>query len=211
MPVRMAITSVELLLKEHADIDMQTQYRWTVLMIASQNGHYQVVERFLKKHANVNIQTQDGYTSLMLASECGHYQIVKLLLLIGRVNPNIKSNNGYLAVSLAKSVGHKDIYDLLMEYTDSNLLKSRLTKIKDKFIDSVTKPFNSFKYRVKVQTMESSLSDRQQVLSLTTKLSTSTSRSTRQVIPVQLPKLLQKQRLFSTGNIHTATSPTTPQ
>ena len=50
-------------------------------MLASRNGHYQVVELLLKEHPNVNHQRQDEVTALMLlASQNGHYHVVALLL-----------------------------------------------------------------------------------------------------------------------------------
>ena len=49
-------------------------------MLASENGHFQVVELLLKEHADINQQEEDGWTALMLASENGHFQIVELLL-----------------------------------------------------------------------------------------------------------------------------------
>ena len=70
---------MELLLKEHADINYQRQDGATALILASQDGHYQVVELLLKEHADVNHQAQDGVTALILASENGHYQVIDLL------------------------------------------------------------------------------------------------------------------------------------
>jgi ankyrin repeat protein len=53
---------------------------YTALMIASENGHKEVVELLLNKGANINYKNDDGYTALMLASAKGHKNIVELLL-----------------------------------------------------------------------------------------------------------------------------------
>ena len=49
-------------------------------MVASFNGHHQVVELLIKEHADVNTQEKDGWTALMIASENGHHQVVELLI-----------------------------------------------------------------------------------------------------------------------------------
>ena len=45
---------MELLLKQQADPSIKKEEDWTALMIASQNGHYNVVELLLKQQANLN-------------------------------------------------------------------------------------------------------------------------------------------------------------
>ena len=63
-------------------------------MIASQNGHYQVVALVLKEQAVPNIQLSDGRTALYLARENGHYQV----LLKQQADPNIQNENGQTAL-----------------------------------------------------------------------------------------------------------------
>ena len=71
---------VSVLIKLGANINyIHMENEVTALMLASQNGHYQVVELLLKEHADVNHQRQDGATALMLANKNGHYQVVELL------------------------------------------------------------------------------------------------------------------------------------
>ena len=56
-------------------------------MIASQNGHFQVVELLLKEHADINHQQmKNGWTALMIAGQNSHFQVVELLL---KENANI--------------------------------------------------------------------------------------------------------------------------
>ena len=49
-------------------------------MIASQNGHTEVIEQLLKEHPDVNIQNKEGVTCLMKANENGHNQVIEQLL-----------------------------------------------------------------------------------------------------------------------------------
>ena len=46
---------VELLLKQKADPNIQTNNGETPIQVASENGHYQVVELILKQQADPNI------------------------------------------------------------------------------------------------------------------------------------------------------------
>ena len=70
------IDVVELLLKEHVDINIQDENGVRALMLASKNGHIQVVELLLKEHADINIQNQDA---IMLAIQNVFTQITELL------------------------------------------------------------------------------------------------------------------------------------
>ena len=111
---------VELLLKEHADVNQQRQDGVAALMLASKNGHYQVVELLLKEHADVNHQRQDGVTALMLASQDGHYQVVELLLK-EHADVNHQRQDGVTALMLASQDGHYQVVELLLkEHADVN-------------------------------------------------------------------------------------------
>ena len=59
---------------------MQTNNGWSALMMASQNGHTEIVEVLLEKGAQVDIQSSTEKSSLHLASRNGHTKVVRLLL-----------------------------------------------------------------------------------------------------------------------------------
>jgi serine/threonine-protein phosphatase 6 regulatory ankyrin repeat subunit B len=52
-------------------------------MLASENGHADVVKELLVKGANVNLQARDGTMALSAASKEGHTDIVRLLINAG--------------------------------------------------------------------------------------------------------------------------------
>ena len=89
-------------------------------MIASQNGHHQVVELLLQSHADINAQKEEGWTALMIACQNGHYHIVELLLK-EHADINIDNEDGWTALMLASYNGHHQVVELLLkEHCDIN-------------------------------------------------------------------------------------------
>ena len=81
-------TDVQAMLTDGADINA-TEVRedngvyvrgLTALMMASANGHTEIVKLLLDKGADVNVKNTYGITALFTASVHGHTEIVKLLL-----------------------------------------------------------------------------------------------------------------------------------
>jgi len=72
--------AVELLLESgRVAVNVKDEYGWTALMLASRNGHKEVVKLLLKKGADVNAKNKGGWTALMLATLYGHKEIVEIL------------------------------------------------------------------------------------------------------------------------------------
>ena len=97
------------------DLSYQNKQGNTALMLASEGGHYNVVELLLllNKDLNINIQDNNGVTALMFASQSGHHQVVELLL-SKDPNINIQNNNGVTALMLASQNGHHQVIELLL-------------------------------------------------------------------------------------------------
>merc|ERR1712166_1077028 len=74
------IWTVKELLKANTDVNgVNNQEGTTALMMASFNGHEEVVKVLLKAKAKVDLQNMYGNTALMAASAHGHKEVVKLL------------------------------------------------------------------------------------------------------------------------------------
>jgi serine/threonine-protein phosphatase 6 regulatory ankyrin repeat subunit B len=91
----------------------------TALMLASQQGHLEVVKLLLEEGAkdNINPPYQNGQTALMLASQEGHLEVVKLLLQQGaKININYPDQNGQTALMLASHHRHLEVVKLLFQH-----------------------------------------------------------------------------------------------
>ena len=98
---------------------------YPILIHASRNGMYQMVEMLLKLGADPNIQNENGETALIFASSNGHYPVVKILHQKG-ADPNIHDNNGWTALILSSENGHQQIVELLLEkQVDPNVQNSK--------------------------------------------------------------------------------------
>jgi len=87
----------------------------TSLMIASNNGEYNITRLLLKNGADSNIKANDGINALMLASQNGHFKIAQILIAFGTI-VDAKSGNGSTAVILAERFGHNIIALFLLEH-----------------------------------------------------------------------------------------------
>ena len=103
-------------------LDDETGY--PKLILASENGMYQMVDILLKKGADPNIRNENGETALILASLNGHYQVVEILLEKG-ADPNIHDNDGWTALIVASQNGHYQVVEILLEKgADPNIHKN---------------------------------------------------------------------------------------
>ena len=69
-------------------------------MVASLNGHKDVVELLADNGAKLDLKNDDGATALIFASQHGNAAIVKLLLEKG-ADPELKDNEGRRALDYA--------------------------------------------------------------------------------------------------------------
>ena len=86
----------------------------TPLMVASKNGHTEIVQLLLEKGAYVNAKDNYGETALMLAAANGRTEIVQLLLEKG-ADVNAKNEYGRTALMYALGNYRTEIIQLLLE------------------------------------------------------------------------------------------------
>ncbi|MBM9591777.1 ankyrin repeat domain-containing protein [Leptospira sp. 201903075] len=88
--------------------------RLTPLMIASKEGHTEIVSLLVSVKVELNAKTRNGHTALMMASYNRYPRIVKILLDAG-ANPNLVTNEGHTALSEILFSEREEIVRLLME------------------------------------------------------------------------------------------------
>ncbi len=92
--------------------DNYTELLLTLLILASQEGHTEVVKLLIDYGADVN--GLNGNTALIAASYNGHKDVVQLLLRYG-ANVNAVNNHGDTALMFASNKGHKEVVTLLLD------------------------------------------------------------------------------------------------
>lgn len=92
------IEVIRILLKHGANINVQNEYGFSALMLASYiNDNKKKVKVLLKNKANINAKNEDGYTALMIAARYSKSNIVELML---KYHPkiNARDNSGMTAL-----------------------------------------------------------------------------------------------------------------
>jgi hypothetical protein len=94
-----------------AQINTKNKY----LIMASQNGHKDIVAFLLEKGIDINQTDKEyGNTALIWASSQGHVEIVKLLLAKENIEINQTTKYGMTALKWASIKGHVEIVKLLL-------------------------------------------------------------------------------------------------
>jgi ankyrin repeat protein len=93
------------------------------LIIASENGHKDIVFFLLKKGIDVNQQDKDLFSALMHASKRGHKEIVQMLLQDKNIRLNQHDRYGCTALIEASKRGHKEIVQMLLQDKNININK----------------------------------------------------------------------------------------
>jgi len=111
------IDSVKRLLEEKADVNRSDDRGLTALMLASFEGHLEVVRTLLDSSAiNVNQQNKRGWTALIACSFQGGSAVLAELLLNPEVDPNVQNKKGSTGLMAASYQGHLEAVRLLLAH-----------------------------------------------------------------------------------------------
>ena len=113
--------TLNLLIDNGADVELQDDNKMTALMIASNSGHIEIVKMLIKKGVNINYLDKYGRTALSIVScDNGHIEIAKILIEAGadvninfNPNVNIQNRNGKTALYWAKQYSNTEIVEML--------------------------------------------------------------------------------------------------
>jgi serine/threonine-protein phosphatase 6 regulatory ankyrin repeat subunit B len=105
----------ELFLTEGAPVNNKTDRGDSALLLASKNGHLEVVQTLIRQGADVNIQSiSTGNTPLIVALANGHVSVAEEILK-GAVDPNMTTNSGATALMVAVQAGLENIVRTLID------------------------------------------------------------------------------------------------
>ena len=112
------IKTLDLLLRNRANILKKNKYMDTALMLASLQGCLQCVTALVQAGAEIN---PDGWTPLIYAAFEGHAGIVRFLLTLD-IDVDAQSDTGFTALMAASRHNHLEIVKILLEHdADSSL------------------------------------------------------------------------------------------
>ena len=106
----------KLLILRSANVNAPRDDGYTPLILASQNGHAEVVRYLLSLNADASSMTAShGTTALIQAAQEGHLEVVKLLV-ANRADPNLSMTYaGLTALIRAAGKGHFEIAKVLIQ------------------------------------------------------------------------------------------------
>ena len=131
---------VALLLDAGANMSRKTAFGDTALMLASCNGHLEVVQLLMARGANPNDVNAFGDSSLLMASYHGHEELAKTLLDAG-ASAEIVNTYGDRALTLAVRQRHEGLVQTLHRHsrrsTGRKLIRDMLSKLAHKLMAPV--------------------------------------------------------------------------
>ncbi|XP_052256426.1 ankyrin-3-like [Dreissena polymorpha] len=96
-------------------VNRQAKNGWSPLLVASEQGHLEVVKILLNHHARVDVFDEaHGKAALHLAAESGHDKVADILLW-RKAYVNAKSKSGITPLHLAAQNGYNTLVTLLIE------------------------------------------------------------------------------------------------
>lgn len=87
---------------------------WTVLMLASNGGHEELVQKFTKGGKGVSDKDPQGFQAIMLAAIKGHANVCRSLL-EKKADANACNEDGETPLMMAAAMGHQDLVRLLLD------------------------------------------------------------------------------------------------
>ncbi|CAH1774233.1 unnamed protein product [Owenia fusiformis] len=97
-----------------AAVNKQAKNGWSPLLVASEEGHLEIVKILLQNHARVDVFDEHGKAALHLAAENGHDEVADVLLL-AKAFVNAKSKLGISPLHLAAQNGFNKLIKLFIE------------------------------------------------------------------------------------------------
>ena len=94
-------------------LPMKNDRAWTLLHLASRDGHEDVIKFLLANGSDVNAVDKNEWTALHLAAQSGHEKVIEFLLANGS-DVNAVDKNEWTALHLAAQSGHEKVIEFLL-------------------------------------------------------------------------------------------------
>lgn len=122
------LTAVVKWLESGADIDCRNRTDgFTALILASKNGHMDIVGFLVDHGANINKVGKRAITALMVAAENGHLDVVKYLVEKG-ANIHAVGLYNYTALDYAILKKEKPVEEFLKSWIEQRILDKKITQ-----------------------------------------------------------------------------------
>ena len=109
------INKIRDLIKAGADVNVANTNGVTLLWLASEKGHVEVIKVLLEAKADVNAAHTNGVTSLWMASQNGHTEVVNVLLKAKADVNAARNTNGVTPLLIASKNGHVEVVKVLLK------------------------------------------------------------------------------------------------
>ncbi len=106
----------KLLQTKKCNIDTQTIYGWSPLMISCYKGYLPIIDLLMDEKVDVNLQNNEGWTALMIACAYSYSLVLDRLLLSTNIQTQIKNIDGLTAMQIALSSGKSTLVIKLLHH-----------------------------------------------------------------------------------------------
>ena len=128
------LDAIKFLLVIGVNVDYANEKGKTALLIASEQGHKEMVNCLMTANADVNTRDVDSRSALIIASENNDVELAKILL-NAKANPNHHRNDGSTSLHIASYNNYNELAVMLIEFGADPLIKN--TKGDTPFLSSV--------------------------------------------------------------------------
>ncbi|EAY23478.1 hypothetical protein TVAG_071420 [Trichomonas vaginalis G3] len=104
---------VKSLIECNCDIEGETKFGSTPLILASSRGHLEIVKYLISVGADKEARNNDGFTPVIIASYECHLEVVKYLISVG-ANKEAKTNTEFTPLLYASHNGHLEVVKYLI-------------------------------------------------------------------------------------------------
>ncbi len=114
--MRGEIEIVRQAIKQGVEVDAIDEKGRTALLLASCDGHTDVVQLLLESDAHINHRNFDGSTALMFAASGANHETVRMLLKAGADADVVDKGEGFTALMYAAAEGQAEVVRVLLRH-----------------------------------------------------------------------------------------------